>query len=57
MRQIPLSWIQHYVDQLLDAAKHLDPGPMQDAVLRRADAVMDLVKAWIEHERKGDTEQ
>lgn len=43
---IPESFIKSYVDQLLWAAERLEPGRMRDAVLLRADIVMDLVKAW-----------
>lgn len=39
-------WIQEYTDQLLKAAGRLNDGPMKDAVLRRAEAIYDLVEAW-----------
>lgn len=45
---IPQEWIKKYVDQMLDLAKKLGPGPMQDACLLRADHAMDLVKAFRE---------
>lgn len=48
---IPEEWVKKYVDQLLEIAGKLGPGPMRDAALLRADYVMDLVKAWREHGR------
>lgn len=49
MRDIPQSWIKNYVDQLLSVAKELPTGPLRDALLRRAECVMDLVEAWSKH--------
>jgi hypothetical protein len=43
---IPEEWIKKYVDQLLELAGRLEPGAMRDAMLLRADHVMDLVHAW-----------
>ena len=44
---IPEEWIRKQVDQFLDLAKTLDNGSaMQDAVLQRAEIIMDLVQAW-----------
>lgn len=43
---IPESWIKYYIDQLLEGASKLEPGPMQDTLLLRADNIMDLVKSW-----------
>lgn len=39
-------WVQNYVEQLQNAAAKFPPGAMQDALLRRVEAVMDLVEAW-----------
>lgn len=39
-------WVQDYVDQFLKASQGFPPGPMQDAVFRRIECVMDLVDAW-----------
>ncbi len=46
MTSIPIEWIKNYIDQLLAVAKQLDPGPLQDATLLRADHAMDMVEAW-----------
>ena len=43
---IDQEWINQYVGDLLKAGNNLAPGPFQDAVLRRAECVMDLVEAW-----------
>jgi hypothetical protein len=45
-------WIKRYVDQLLEVAGKLEPGPLRDSVLLRADFAMDIVKAWRESEQK-----
>ena len=44
-------WIKKYVDQLLEGAQKLQAGPLRDALLLRADHVMDLVQAWKERKR------
>lgn len=49
MTPIEITWVQRYVDQLLAAAKTIGPGSMQDAILTRADNVMDLIQAWKAH--------
>lgn len=43
---IPEEWIKNYVDSLLQAASTLEIGKMRDAVLLRADNIIDLVKAY-----------
>jgi len=45
-RSIPEEWIKRYVDQLLKAAQGLEPGAFRDAVVLRAEHVMDLVEAF-----------
>lgn len=46
-KPIPQDWIKNYVDQLIAAAKLFDEGSvMREAVARRADAVMDMIKAF-----------
>lgn len=47
MKPIPQEWVKRYVDLLLDAAKMFDSlSPMRASILLRADAVMDMVKAF-----------
>lgn len=49
MKPIPQEWVKRYVDSLLDAAKMFDSlSPMRASILFRADAVMDMVKAFRE---------
>jgi hypothetical protein len=48
---ISLEWIKEYIDQLLGVAGGLQPGPFQDAILRRIDSILDLVKAWKERKQ------
>ena len=44
---IPLDWIKHYIDQLLEFAKKAGPNSkMGAAAMVRADHAMDLVQAW-----------
>lgn len=52
LRHEPISqdWIKSYVDQLLVSAERLSPGAFKDAILHRADSVLDLVKAWRERQ-------
>lgn len=44
-------WVKKYVDQLLECARKFNTGPMRDAMLLRADHVLDMVKAWKERKR------
>ena len=47
MGPIDQDWIRDYVDQIIEVAKTFDDGSaMQLAAMNRANAVMDLVKAW-----------
>lgn len=49
MKPIPQEWIKNYVDQLIDAAQLFEEGTaMRDGALVRADAVLDMVKAFRE---------
>lgn len=48
MNNIPDEFIKNYIDQLLIAAAKIGPGKMSDAILLRADCIMDLVKAYRE---------
>jgi hypothetical protein len=48
IKPIDPEWVKQYVDALLEAAAKLDPGRYRDALLHRAEVVMDLVKAWKE---------
>ena len=48
---IPLEWIKHYVDRLLETAEKFQEGPMRDAALLRAEHAMDMVAAWKEYEQ------
>lgn len=52
---IPEDWIRDYVDQLLDFAGGCPEGGLKQAVMLRADHVMDLVKAW--REKHSDPER
>lgn len=46
---IPLWWLKEHVDLLLDLAGKFDEGSkMREATARRADCIMDMVKAWQE---------
>lgn len=45
-RPIDPEWVKRYVDQLLEAAQKLPDGSFRDAILHRADAILDLVQAW-----------
>lgn len=50
MKSIPLTWIKHYVDALLDSAEKFDVGsPMRNACMLRADHALDLVDTWKRH--------
>lgn len=52
MKDIPQEWIKKYVDSLLEGARKLGPDTrMGQAVLQRADAIMDMVKAFKEHSK------
>jgi len=46
INSIPKEFIDKYLDQLEKAARSLNPGLMQDAVLKRAEAILDLVDAY-----------
>jgi hypothetical protein len=48
----PDEFIKNYIDQLLTEANKIGPGKLADAVLLRADAIMDLVKAYRNRETK-----
>ena len=54
MNNIPDEFIKNYVDQLLLAAAKIGPGKMSDAILLRADCIMDLVKAYRESKNAKD---
>lgn len=43
---IPQDWIKAQVDALLSAAERMPPGAFRDAILLRAEIMMDLVEAW-----------
>ncbi len=43
---IDQQWIQHYCDELLRAAGDIPVGNFRDAILRRAECVMDLLEEW-----------
>lgn len=43
---IDQQWIQRYCDELLKVAPQIPEGAFRDAILRRAECVMDLVDAW-----------
>jgi hypothetical protein len=47
-------WIKSYIDALLKGASLLPPGRFQDAVLLRAEHVMDLVDAHRESKKEKD---
>ena len=51
MKPIDPDWIRQYVDSLLALAERLGPGRMREVVLQRADHILDLVKAWTDHEK------
>lgn len=51
-RDIPIVWIQKYVDQVLESARKLDTGTFRDALLNRANVVMDLIQAWRESDKR-----
>jgi len=50
MTPIPQEWIRDYVDSLIAVANNFD-GTMRDAIAARADAVLDMVKAFRESEK------
>jgi len=50
---IPLEWIRKYVDQIIEVAGRMPEGKLRDALLLRADNVMDLVKAWKDSNKGG----
>jgi len=49
-KPITEEWIQKHVDVLLEMAKKLEQGPMQNALVLRAEYYMDLVQAHRENE-------
>jgi hypothetical protein len=49
MKPIPQEWIKGYVESLIEAAKLFD-GTMQASIAARADAILDMVKAFRESE-------
>ena len=48
---IDQQWVQGYCETLVKAAERFPQGAMRDAILRRAECVMDLVEAWQERKR------
>lgn len=53
MKPVPQEWIKEYIDKLLGVAKQLPhTDKMHHAILLRVDHIIDLVKAWREHEKK-----
>lgn len=47
-KDIPVAWIQKYVDTLIEVAEHMPQhGAMHTSTLLRADHAMDLLEAWI----------
>jgi hypothetical protein len=62
MKPIPPEWIKNHVDTLLEFAGKLDESsPLRNAVMTRADHIMDLVRAWkdisLDNERKEPIEK
>jgi hypothetical protein len=48
---IPQEFIIRYVDQLIKLAESLPNGsPFRDAIILRADNVLDIIKAWQENQ-------
>lgn len=45
-RSIPESFIRDYVDKLLEIAAAMQPSSFRDAIVLRADNLMDLVEAY-----------
>jgi hypothetical protein len=45
-RSISEDWIKKYVARLVEAASHIPASAMRDAILRRVDAITDLMQAW-----------
>lgn len=39
-------WVKKYIDDLLAAAQKIAPGAFRDAIVSRAEHVLDMVEAW-----------
>jgi hypothetical protein len=51
MKPIPQEWIRDYVDKMLSLAATLPENSlMREAAALRAEHIMDMVKAWQEHQ-------
>ena len=51
-RSIPEYWIQQYVDTLLKLAGDLPNGLLREAMIIRADNIMELVKAYRDYDMR-----
>jgi hypothetical protein len=55
IQPIPQEWIRDYVDKLVHTARDLpEKGRMRNAVLLRADHIMDMVDAFHESQLRGE---
>lgn len=53
LNSIPHEWIKNYVDQLIRVAEELpENGDLQKSVIRRADAILDMVAVFRDYDRE-----